>query len=357
MKNKILSAVQKIITVALIISVLLIVSIFAFWNSRSSHYNTKFREFLRSENDYYIYDSLAGHIHRSNVERMYHWEEHKKGIIYTRTNNLGFREDNATLEEKEAGVTRILVTGDSHIDGVVYNDESFPNQWEYLLNKDSEKRRYECINGGVGHFAPQNYSGFLKRFLYLKPDVYVVVVYTGNDFVDTLVIEEFEGRFKSPPRPEGYYEKMDIVNKKIDGCCAQAINQIYFFKTFPQLMQKAIEISIYHFEIIYQLCKKNNIKLLVLLLPTKLDVEMNTDKERVEAINKVLHLSRLDFGINRFLTEKFTAWLAEKQIDYIDLLEPMKGEDVELFWKKDYHLNDNGHKLIAECLHNFHSLK
>jgi hypothetical protein len=118
-------------------------------------------------------------------------------------------------------------------------------------------------------------------------------------------------------------------------------------------MEKTIEITKHHFDIILHLCKKNNIKLMVVLLPTKLDVEFHKDRDRVEALNKVLHLSHEDFGINRRLTKMLMTSLSAKEIDYLDLYRQMKNESVELFWKKDYHLNDNGHKLMAEIVYGF----
>lgn len=118
--------------------------------------------FLKVENDYYIYDDVAGHLHRPNARREYKWPEHKSGKIIMNTNNLGFRENADTEIQKVSGVIRILVTGDSHIDSVVYNGEFFPNQLEGLLNKGNTNPSYECINGGVGNYGPHNYSGFLK---------------------------------------------------------------------------------------------------------------------------------------------------------------------------------------------------
>lgn len=342
---------KKTVTFLLVISGSIIAFFFILQGLKGVQGNPRFRSFLKREHKYYIYDYVAGHLHREHAKRVYNWDEYTKGAIVLQTNNLGFREDNDTSEHKSKGIVRILVTGDSHIDGVVNNTESFANRLEFRLNRGLTTPGYECINGGVGHFGPQNYSGFLKRFLYLKPDVFFVVIYTGNDFIDAICIEEFHQRLKTKKRPDGYLEKLTAANKIIDGNLAQAINQVYFFKAHPHLKDKALEITKTHLEIITKMCKDNNIKLIVALLPTKTDVEPNTDAERIKAANEILQLTDTDLAVNRHLAISLAAWLEMKKINYIDLYEHMKNKDRTLFWKKDHHLNTDGHELMADIIY------
>jgi len=345
--------VKKAIPIILVIFILIVFLILIFRGFKTKpKIPPVIPQFLKIETDYYVYDEVAGHLHKPQAKREYTWPEHKKGKIVMQTNNLGFREDVDTKKEKPAGITRILITGDSHIDGVVYNSESFPNQLEYLLNRGEKNPRYECINGGVGSYGPQNYSGFLKRFLYLKPDVFVVVLYTGNDFLDTFYIEENSGRLKTPLRTPGYHDKLLEADKVLSGSVAQSLNQIFFFKTYPGLMGKAVEITAAHIEIINQICQDNKIKLLIVLLPTKLDIESDTDRERIMAASEILQLSGKDFGITRQLTGLLISRLTEKRINYIDLFAPMKKKLRQLYWKKDHHLSSRGHRVIARIIYN-----
>ena len=53
-----------------------------------------------------------------------------------------------------------------------------------MLNLSSKKPTCEVINGGTGYYGPHNYSGFLQRFMFLRPNLYVVVFYTGNNFLE-----------------------------------------------------------------------------------------------------------------------------------------------------------------------------
>jgi len=138
-------------------------------------------DFLKDEAKYYVADAIAGHLHRPGVELEFSWYEHPRGMIVLRTNNRGFREDKDTDLKKAAKGVRILVTGDSHTDGVVYNSESFPNVLEEKLNAASSSPRFEVINGGVGYYTFQNYSGFLRRHIDLQPDYFIATVYLGNE--------------------------------------------------------------------------------------------------------------------------------------------------------------------------------
>ena len=141
-------------------------------------------------NPYYALDSLSGHFHSINHERMIQWPEHSNGQFNMKTNNLGFKENEPTLLQKPANTYRIIVTGDSHTDGVVNNNESFPNRLEVALNKDSSIQTYEVLNGGTGFYSFKNYSGFVEKTKTLHPDLYIITVYTGNDFVESVFYDK-----------------------------------------------------------------------------------------------------------------------------------------------------------------------
>ena len=187
------------------------------------------------ETDYYQSDETVGHVHKPYAKREYDWPECKKGKIVNKTNNLGFRKDVDTKINKASGVTRILVTGDSQIDGVVDNNESFPNVLEDKLNSEINPAKFEVLNGGVGYYGPDHYLGFLYRYLFLKPDVYIVVIYTGNDFLDAARI--LEARDGINKRPEKYFHTLQNC-KWNDGAVNQVMNQVYYFKTFPEMKKK-----------------------------------------------------------------------------------------------------------------------
>ena len=57
-----------------------------------------------------------------------------------------------------------------------------------LLNQSLHDTHYQVINNGVGFYCPLNYLGVIKKYLYLAPDIYIVIVYGGNDFIKTCTL-------------------------------------------------------------------------------------------------------------------------------------------------------------------------
>ena len=310
--------------------------------------------FGETESNYYVADSIAGHIHQPNTIKEFKWPEHPLGKLVIKTNNLGFKEDSDTKIEKNSNTFRVIVTGDSHIDGVVYNSESFPNQLEEMINLkvSGNDVAWEIINAGAGYYGPQNYFGVLKRFESLKPDLFIVTIYIGNDFLDAVRIENENNRLTVPERKDDYYYDLWAVDEKHPGFTGQLMNQVKFFKKFPEFKTTAISITQKQLTLIKEQCDKNKIGLYILLLPTKVDVEPATDEASIKDVQNMLKFSNDDLKINRELTEKLIEWLKTNNLNYVDLYDNWKEKKgtEELFWKADYHLNDKGHKSIAEIM-------
>ena len=285
--------------------------------------------------------------HRSYLSVPMSFREYKNGNIIYKTNNFGFREDANTKVYKDEGVIRILVTGDSHIDSIVINNESFPSLLEDKLNSAAKKKRFEVINAACGFYAFDNYYAAIRRYLFLNPEVFIVVVYIGNDFMGAAEVLERRGKVNKRP-PE--YKKLSSLFKKGWTWPAiwQAVNQIYYFKTFPAMKEEAVRHALKTILEISAFCKKYDIEFIVVFLPTKLDVEWQEDKVALEKIAKHLELTDEDMKINRDLTESLIKGLKEGQINFLDLYDDMKGREFELYWKTDYHLNAKGHELLAE---------
>lgn len=300
------------------------------------------------ETDYYIEDGLAGHLHKPFAKREFEWQEHPLGKIVVSTNNFGFKEDENTPEEKSPEIKRILITGDSHTDGVVYNEETFPNQLEKMLN--SGHKNYEVLNGGVGYYGPQNYLGFLKKHLFLAPDFFYVAVYTGNDFLDGVRIESENNRLDIPVRPPDYFVNLWRLDDEMPGMSGQAMNQIKFFKQFPDLKKKGLDIFRNSLTEIKKICLENNIGLMVLLIPTKLDAEPHSDSVRINKASSIMGFSEEDLGMNSLLTEELYKWLLSEKIEVVSISGEMKKREGEFFWKQDLHLNVEGHKVVAETI-------
>ena len=114
-------------------------------------------------------------------------DEHPNGTIVVRRNECGFREDVETPITKPDGVFRILVLGDSHTDGVCFNDECYANRLETALNSAELGRRFEVINAGQVTFSPyQEWWLYEKVGRGFAPDLVIVGMYAGNDYWDLM---------------------------------------------------------------------------------------------------------------------------------------------------------------------------
>ena len=107
-----------------------------------------------------VYDPDSYNFARPNLRGHQSFQEHQAGGFPVVTNNLGLRED-ADTDVAKAGL-RILVTGDSHTDGMCANSESFPNRLEALLAERRPGEVVEVLNAGRGGFSFHNYLGLYR---------------------------------------------------------------------------------------------------------------------------------------------------------------------------------------------------
>lgn len=306
--------------------------------------------FGETEANYYAANEVAGHIHQPNAKREFKWPEHPKGMIIQQTNNLGLKEDSDTQEAKAEGAVRVLVTGDSHTDGVIHNSESFPNVLEDSLNSNLYQVKYEFLNAGNGYYGPQNYLGSLKHYSNLKPDVFIVALYTGNDYMDAVRIEAENGRMQVPERPESYYYDLWDLDGKMPGFTGQLMNQVKFLKTYPAYRDTALNVTHRYLGKIKAYCDSVQIDFMVVLVPTKIDVEPELDSARIDTAYQIMKFTEADIKQNESLIDETIKWLSTQGVTYLDMREPLRNAEGELYWKADLHINHLGHAEIAKAI-------
>ena len=304
--------------------------------------------FLEDEADYYRYDPVAGHLHQRGARRVLDWPEHPRSRIEMRTNNLGLREDEPTQIERTPGRRRILVTGDSHTDGVVFNAESFVNLIEACLGAGAE-----VLNGGHGYYSAHNYLGFYDWARELRPDVFVVALFSGNDFLDVLAHGEQTGALQVPDRPVGYREslaRIGTIQGEPYAGPGQGLNQAFFFRHFPHLERVSLMTVQRNLSELAERCRSDSTALLIVVLPTLLDVEWEHDGLRNRQAVDRLPLTPEQLAVNRRLSVGLMEWLAQEQIPHLDLLPAMLPAAGTLYWKRDHHLSLDGHRVVADAI-------
>jgi hypothetical protein len=127
------------------------------------------------------YDAFSAYAHNPNLNYDVAWSEHPRGHWLYRTNSIGLREDGELAVERPD--LRVIVTGDSHVDGFCDNADSFPHVLGARLAVAHPSSTVEVINAADGGYSFYNYSGVLAAHLALRPHVFVVTVHGGNDFL------------------------------------------------------------------------------------------------------------------------------------------------------------------------------
>ncbi|PTX63900.1 GDSL-like lipase/acylhydrolase family protein [Kordia periserrulae] len=298
--------------------------------------------------EYFIPDATAMFVHKPNIHLYDNWgTPQQKMSTERRTNNVGFREDD-DITTKQKNEFRVLVTGDSHTDGVLrYNTQSFVNIWEEKLNAADSTMFFNCMNGGVGYYTFRNYDGFLKKYTYLQPDVFLINVFAGNDFREAAMFEDnrtgFSNVYKSL-RMRFRRKFQSNAQKQIP--YTQGLEQLLYFESFPDEKERTMEIAQGYLLQIKEWCKQHHIRLIVTVLPSKLDTNADFRQE-------IQHLFKLDektMQSTQELTQTFIKFLQTEQIEHYDLQPLLQNATEKVYWDADLHINPKAHEMIAEFL-------
>jgi hypothetical protein len=293
------------------------------------------------------WDPLSLQALKENSNLTFKWEEHEGGVVTMKSNNLGFRRDTDTDPVKTS--IRVVVAGDSHTDGLVNNSESFVTLLENQLDAQGDGKRYECLNAGVGGAGPHVYLGMLRRSLALQPDLFIAALYVGNDFIDAMHVQDhFSGR----PRPrltyEQYQKPLDdaLATWKETSLLGNSFSQAYRFRMLPEEEPLALAEVIAVYDSMARICADNAIRFVVLIIPTKPEVDEN-DVERQGEIMGDLGLTAKDMEANVRLHDGFAAALRERGYAVVDPSAEMKPSPTPYYWLRDHHLNVDGNVLVA----------
>ncbi|WP_430410400.1 hypothetical protein [Kordia sp.] len=336
-----------LINVCVLLGLLLLVSIISYFVA-ANRIQSFFEMTGPNQVTYLQKDSLAMFVHIPDIKIYDNWgTPQQKLTTERRTNNLGFREDN-DIVKKLPNEYRVLVTGDSHTDGVLkHNPQSFINIWEEKLNASDSLTYYNCINGGVGYYTFRNYLGFLKKYKYLKPDMYIINVFTGNDFREAPIFEDnrtsvgnvFRNSYTRLKKKFYSAEKKAIP-------FSQGIEQTLYFQSFPSEKEKALRLAKKYLLEIKALCAQENIQLVVTLLPSKIE----TNPAFKSKIQSLFDIDADAMQANEELTNDLIAWLHTENIVNYNLKPPLAQATEKVYWDEDLHINPKAHEIIGGFL-------
>jgi lysophospholipase L1-like esterase len=338
---------------------------------------------------------VVGYANRARADEFVPLAEHPGGGFHFRTDGLGLRRDGDVAVPKPAGRRRVLVLGDSQIEGYVNNDEHYP----YLLEERLRRLgggRVEVLNAAVGGYGPlQYYLWYLAAGVRLEPDLVVVHLYVGNDFWDVLsrstegfpsaaldaqgdprldplwqvdyahywtrkwlrdhsrlfdlarlALAGLERRWGGPAAPAGAVR----LRAECHGCLSQHFLQIS--QGSPDLLDRARGDSLALLALMRRQVEARGARFVVVPIPTKAQVEPSDARAEVERAADLLDLGEDRRRINDRLHGVVLAAAGEAGIPVLDPLPALAaGAAAErLYYRRDWHLTPAGHRVLAELV-------
>lgn len=306
-------------------------------------------------------DPRVGIIHQKNF-RDFVWNDESKSENFIITNSLGYMGSDISIQ-KDEGVTRIAVIGDSMTEGLqVDYYKNFTVRLEHALNA-ATNRRFEVANygvGGTGTFL--QYQTYKKNVASYSLDV-VVLIFGMNDYTDNLSkanldVENYENvRSKTTvlkkailmfQLPKFLFSKLQhniAFLKILNKLGLYEFNETYletFFKDGIQKLQERPEFFDYTFELIKIFRKRveaDGAKFFLIILPDE-DSYLKSDGWRSnEKITKLAEFLNTEGIVYAHPAEFF---VKERAVLKKCLTTNCNG-----------HLNEFGHEVFAKFLFGF----
>ena len=294
------------------------------------------------------YDRQAHYHYQGGLNIRTPFPEYPDGGFDMRTNALGLRENSEVLSQQPD--LRVLVTGDSHSDGVCDAEETYTNVLERALAAVRPGKTIEALNASAGGYSFYNYLGVLERNLPLAPDVFVVGVYGGNDFEEMLTLHHYFQGTARPPGAGVYTKQIEDAVKVCQPALAQAFNSLKYFAHNPGEIEVALQGARDISTEIVITCLRHGIHPIFVYIPPMHSVEFEQHRKTFEDLARALELEPRDLQITDRMADSYLAYLRSIRVDVLDLRPEFAASKTELYWQQDHHINLKAHQLIGEAL-------
>lgn len=277
------------------------------------------------------------------------WGEHPEGGFEVRFNGLGLRED------YEPGDTSpdwcVLLAGDSHMQGVVSNSESAANVLERGLRMAHPGLSIEVWNAGTGGYNFYHYLGTLERLAEeLGPQVFVVVVYGGNDFSRTAHLQRYFHRRTAAGVRQYRAEDVVRAGRQQGPGLAQELCQVCYFLNNPRDFPIALETACAVTQEIVRQCERRGLRPVFAYLPPPGRGQPHLYAEDYRPALEILGLGLEELAVSDRLADGWLAFLRDTGVAHVDLRPIFRETQEELYWRRDLHLSVSGHRVLASAL-------
>lgn len=294
-----------------------------------------------------IYDPLTYFRYAPNIAEVEPLAEHPDRQYVRRTNSAGEREDHETLTPRPD--LFVLVTGDSHTDGICNNDESFANRLEAKLGAALPNERVEVLNTGVQSYCPYNYLGVLDKYEPRKPDLFITAYYGGNDFLELLRPHHYFNNTVPPPSPRGHWDQIENARQIGDEALAQGLNAVLYFKRHPEEIEVALEGAIQVSAEIKRRCDEAGIPWILVYIPSVFDRDWPEKTELRARSRAFLNLTDHELHVVDTLADRLLEWARSNGVEVVDVRDVFGTETGPWYWS-ELHIDLRAHSRIAELL-------
>ena len=276
--------------------------------------------------------------------------EHPGGGFQYRTNSLGFHgADDPSFPPPDL---RVLVTGASNVQGVCADELSITG----LLDRELAAARrpggsVEVLNASAGGYSFYNFFAVLEEYRDLRPDVFLVVAYGGNDFFAGVRI----WRYLNSMGPPGFqpYRLADVYaaeDEYVRELLATELVQAVYMANNPDDEGVAIEAACDLTARMDALCRRLGTVLVLAYVPPPLQGQPElTSAQRTEA-NRVVGLPPDALAVSDRIADAWIAFARECGLPLADLRPAFRAARETLYWRTDSHLSPAGNRLVAEAL-------
>jgi hypothetical protein len=309
------------------------------------------------------FDPELGWVKTPNVKVHRHTSEFD---VHFEINALGLRDDPMASPAKPAGKLRVLMLGDSFVQGyTVERADLFVDILERWWQ--AEGRDVDVINAGTeGYSTDQEALWLAGRGRAYQPDVVLLFPYSNDIYWNSATGYD---RYQKPRiNPDGRPELRVLADPGEKSCwqkCALGslverlsarrptwtpdgghaldMESAAFFHAPPEFMKEALLRTRGALENIQASCAGLGARLVVVPIPHKASIQEDAQRALAGYIGADPALWSADQP-----TETFLGFCKELGIEALDVRKSLRGE---LYFKRDWHLNPAGNHAFAAVLH------